>query len=175
MSNLADYIRSIPGFPKPGIIFRDITPLIENPTGLKEAVDGLADAISTWGPIDKIVAPEARGFVFGAPLALRLGAGLVPARKPGKLPYKTVSVEYELEYGTNKLEVHVDSIKPGDRVLLLDDLLATGGTVAACRKLVEGQGGVPVGCAFVIELVDLKGREALAGLPVASLIEFEGE
>ncbi len=175
MKPLADYVTSLPDFPKPGIIFRDITPLIGSPEGLKGAIDGLLEAIADWGKIDKVASPEARGIVFGVPLAMRLGAGFVPIRKPGKLPRKTISVDYELEYGTNTLHMHDDAIQPGDRVLILDDLLATGGTVDACRQLVEKSGGTAVGAAFVIELDDLKGREKLADLPVCSLIHFEGE
>jgi adenine phosphoribosyltransferase len=175
MKPLADYIRSLPDFPKPGIIFRDIVPLIENQQGLRDAIDTLREGVSSWGEIDKIAAPEARGFVFAAPLAYLLNAGVVLMRKPGKLPFKTVSEEYSLEYGTNTIEMHADSIKPGERVLILDDLLATGGTVAACRNLIERQGGVVIGAAFIIELVDLKGRDKLQNLPVFAPVVFEGE
>jgi adenine phosphoribosyltransferase len=175
MKPLADYIRSLPDFPKPGIIFRDIVPLIENQQGLRDAIDTLREGVSSWGKIDKIAAPEARGFVFAAPLAYLLNAGVVLMRKPGKLPFKTVSEEYSLEYGTNTIEMHADSIKPGERVLILDDLLATGGTVAACRNLIERQGGVVIGAAFIIELVDLKGRDKLQNLPVFAPVVFEGE
>ncbi|MDO4586861.1 MAG: adenine phosphoribosyltransferase [Planctomycetia bacterium] len=174
MKPLIDYIRSLPDFPKPGIIFRDITPLIENAESFAKTIEELTKAVQSFGKIDKIAAPEARGFIFGAPLSVALNAGLIPVRKPGKLPYKTVSVSYELEYGTDSLEIHEDSIKPGDRVLILDDLLATGGTINACRQLIEQQGGIVVGFAFVIELVDLKGRQKL-GENVKSLITFEGE
>ncbi len=175
MQDLSKYIRSIPDVPKPGIIFRDITPLIEDKNGLRETIEQLAAAVSVLGPIDKIAAPEARGFIFGAPLALKLGAGFIPLRKPGKLPCKTLSVSYSLEYGTDELHMHEDSIQPGDRVLLLDDLLATGGTVNACRELIQKANGVPIGAAFVIELTDLKGRQNLSDFPVFSLISFEGE
>lgn len=175
MKPLADYIRSLPDFPKPGIIFRDIVPLIENQQGLRDAIDTLREGVSSWGKIDKIAAPEARGFVFAAPLAYLLNAGVVLMRKPGKLPFKTVSEEYSLEYGTNTIEMHADSIKLGERVLILDDLLATGGTVAACRNLIERQGGVVIGAAFIIELVDLKGRDKLQNLPVFAPVVFEGE
>lgn len=175
MENLSKYIRSIPDIPKPGIIFRDITPLIENKTGFRETIEQLATAVSVLGRIDKIAAPEARGFIFGAPLALKLGAGFIPLRKPGKLPCKTIAVSYSLEYGTDELHMHEDSILPGDRVLLLDDLLATGGTINAARELISKAGGLAIGAAFVIELTDLKGRENLADLPVFSLITFEGE
>lgn len=175
MKQLADYIRSIPNFPKPGIIFRDITTLIEDPKGFRIAIDAIKDAVESWGQIDKIATPEARGFIFGSTLAYQLNAGLTLIRKPGKLPYSTVSEEYELEYGIDKIEMHVDSIQKGDRVLLIDDLLATGGTIAACRKLIEKKGGIVIGAAFVIELIDLKGREKFKDLPVFAPIVFEGK
>ena len=175
MINLSDFIRSVFDFPIPGIHFRDITPLWENPVAFQESVQQMADVVKDWGKIDGIAAPEARGFVFAAPVALQLGAGLVPIRKPGKLPYKTVSVSYELEYGENMIQMHEDAIKPGMRVLLLDDLLATGGTMDACRQLVENQGGEVVGALFLIELLDLKGREKLNRIPaerVKALIQY---
>ncbi|MDO5309530.1 MAG: adenine phosphoribosyltransferase [Planctomycetia bacterium] len=175
MHPLTQYVRSIPDFPKPGIIFRDIVPLIENPVALKLAIETLKEAVEPWGPFDKIAAPEARGFIFAAPLAIQLNAGLAPMRKPGKLPFKTVSIDYSLEYGVNSIEMHEDTIKSGDRVLLLDDLLATGGTINACRKLIERQGGIVKGAAFIIELVDLKGRDTLGDLPVFAPVQFEGE
>ncbi len=175
MKPLVDYIRSIPDYPKQGIIFRDITPLIQNPEGFAQTIDQLANKIQKYGKIDKIAVPEARGFIFGAPLAKQLGAGLILLRKPGKLPCKTYSITYQLEYGTDELHMHQDAITPGDRILLLDDLLATGGTTKACRQLLEDHGGKVVGCAFVIELVDLKGRSQLNNMDVVSLITFEGE
>ena len=179
MKQLADYICSIPDFPKPGIIFRDITPLIENADGFSRAVDEMVEKSRSFGPIDKIAAPEARGFIFGAALARQLNAGFVPMRKPGKLPRPTVSTSYALEYGTNELHIHTDSIRKGERILLIDDLLATGGTMLACRKLIEGQGGIVVGCGFVIELTDLHGRDLLcpaaSDFNIFSLITFEGE
>ncbi len=175
MKPLADYIRSLPDFPKPGIIFRDIVPLIEDSQGFHDAINVLKKGVSDWGTIDKIAAPEARGFIFAAPLAYSLNAGVVLMRKPGKLPFKTVSEEYSLEYGTNRIEMHADSIKPRERILILDDLLATGGTVAACRNLIEKQGGIVIGAAFIIELVDLKGREKLRNLPVFAPVVYEGE
>ena len=159
--NLTDYIRSVFDFPIPGIHFRDITPLWENPAAFQESVRQMAEVVKDWGKIDCIAAPEARGFIFAAPLALQLGAGLVPVRKPGKLPYNTVSLSYELEYGQNTIQMHEDAIKPGKRVLLIDDLLATGGTMDACRQLVENQGGEVIGAMFLIELLDLKGREKI--------------
>ena len=174
MNNLADYIRSIPDFPKPGILFRDITTLIENGEGFRQTIDELAAKSEPLGPIDVIASPEARGFVFGAPLAVRLGAGLVLMRKKGKLPGRTVSQQYQLEYGIDEIHIHEDSIRPGQRVLVIDDLLATGGTIDGCCRLVESQGGVVVGVGFVIELSDLGGREKLAGRNVFSLISFPG-
>lgn len=175
MKRLIDYIRSLPDFPKPGIIFRDIVPLLEHPEGFRLAIDELYAEVSKWGKIDKIAAPEARGFLFAAPLAYKLNAGLVLMRKPGKLPFKTVSEDYALEYGTNTIEMHEDSIVPGERVLLLDDLLATGGTIAACKNLIEKQGGVVVGATFIIELVDLKGRDKFTDIPIFAPVVFEGE
>ena len=174
MKNLADYIRSIPDFPKPGILFRDITTLIENGEGFRRTIDELAAKAETFAPIDMIAAPEARGFVFAAPLAARLGAGLVLMRKKGKLPRKTVSQRYQLEYGDDEIHIHEDSIKPGQRVLVIDDLLATGGTIDGCCRLIESQGGKVVGVGFVIELFDLGGREKLAGRNVFSLVTFPG-
>jgi len=171
---LTDFIRSVFDFPIPGIHFRDITPLLENPVAFKEAVLEMVDLAKDLGKIDCVVAPEARGFIFAAPIAMQLGAGLIPVRKPGKLPYRTVSLTYELEYGKNTIQMHDDAIKPGSRVLLVDDLLATGGTMDACRRLVENQGGVVVGMLFLIELLDLPGREKL-GVPserVKSVIQY---
>ena len=175
MKPLTDYIRSIPDFPKPGVIFRDLTPLVENARGFRSAIDVLKEGIKKFGSFDKIVAPEARGFLFAAPLALEFNVGAVLARKPGKLPYETVGIDYELEYGVNRIEIHKDSIAQGERVLIVDDLLATGGTVDACRQLVEKMGASVVGAAFVVELVDLKGRERLANLPVFAPVSFKGE
>ena len=174
MKNLADYIRSIPDFPKPGILFRDITSLIENGEGFRQTIDELTAKAEALGSIDIIAAPEARGFVFGAPVAARLGAGLVLMRKKGKLPGKTVSEQYQLEYGTDEIHIHEDSVRPGQRVLVIDDLLATGGTIDGCCRLIESRGGVVVGVGFVIELSDLGGREKLAGRDVFSLITFPG-
>ena len=174
MKELASYIRSIPDFPKPGILFRDITSLIEDPEGFGLAVARLAEEARKLGKIDKVAAPEARGFVFGAPLAKELGAGLVLMRKKGKLPGETVSVTYDLEYGTDEIHIHRDSVKSGDRVLVVDDLLATGGTIDGCCRLLEQEGADIRGIGFVIELVDLGGREKLAGRTVFSLIGFPG-
>jgi adenine phosphoribosyltransferase len=168
---LTDFIRAIPDFPKPGILFRDITPLLAEPRALREAIHQLADHYRT-ARIDYVAAAEARGFIFAAPLALELDAGFVPVRKPGKLPFDTHAFHYELEYGTDTLEIHVDGISPGKRVLLVDDLLATGGTVQACCKLVEKCGATIVGCAFVIELAGLGGRARIAPHEAFSLVSF---
>ena len=169
---LIDYIGCIPDFPKPGILFRDITPLLAAPKAFGQAVDELA-APFAGERIDVVAAAEARGFIFAAPLALKLGAGLVPIRKPRKLPGKCLSYSYDLEYGTDTLEIHADAIAPGSRVLVVDDLLATGGTVDACCRLVEKAGGKVVGCAFVIELVGLGGREKIARYRTVSLLKCE--
>ena len=174
MKNLADYIRSVPDFPKPGVLFRDITSLLEDAEGFRQTIDELASQAEKFGPIDKIASPEARGFLFGAPLALRLGTGLVLVRKKGKLPRKTVSLEYPLEYGTDEVFVHEDAVRPGERVLVIDDLLATGGTVDASCRLIEGQGAKIAAAGFVIELADLGGREKLAGRNIFSLVSFPG-
>ena len=173
MLDLTKHIRTIPGFPKPGILFYDITTLIHHAEAFKETIRQLADAVKEWGRIDFIAAPEARGFIFAAPLALELGAVLVPIRKPGKLPFTTVAKSYELEYGTNTVQIHSDAISPGNRVLLLDDLLATGGTMEATRQLVAELGGEVVGVVFVMELLALKGREKISTPNIKSLLKFE--
>jgi len=165
------WIRDVPDFPKPGILFKDITPLLGHPPAFRAVVDRLAEAFSGQS-IDAVAAAEARGFIFGAPLALALGSGFVPIRKPGKLPYQTVSLEYELEYGTDRLEIHNDAIAPGRRILLLDDVLATGGTMRACVDLVRQTGAVVVACAFVVELGFLEGRAKLDNVEVFSLIKY---
>jgi len=170
-TDLRAHIRDVPDFPKPGILFKDITPLLSDPGALRSAVDGLATAFG-GGKVDLVAAAEARGFLFGTPLALALNVGFVPIRKPGKLPYQTASMSYDLEYGTDRLEMHADAIAPGQRILLLDDVLATGGTMAACCKLVEGAGGVVVACAFVVELGFLEGRKLLRGREIFSLITY---
>ncbi len=162
------FLRDVPDFPKPGILFKDITPMLGDPRALAAAIDRLAAL--DCGPIDKVAAIESRGFLFGAPLALRLGKGFVPVRKPGKLPWKTSRVEYVLEYGSDAVEIHQDAVHPGERVLLVDDLLATGGTMAAACELVQACGGVVAGCAFVVELCFLPGRERLRGHRVEALI-----
>ncbi|MDD5166979.1 MAG: adenine phosphoribosyltransferase [Candidatus Omnitrophica bacterium] len=171
---LEESIRSIPDFPKAGILFRDITTLLENKKAFKQSVDALAAKYKNK-KIDKVVAVEARGFIIGGAIAYKLGAGLVPVRKKGKLPWKTNSVTYELEYGTDTLEMHQDSLKPGDRILIVDDLLATGGTVKAVTDLVKNQGGKIIGIAFIIELVDLKGKDKLKEYPICSLVKFLGD
>lgn len=172
--NLEKYIRNIPDFPKPGILFRDLTTLIQNGKAFKASVDMLVKQYK-GKKIDKVVAVEARGFIFGAAIAHRLGIGFVPVRKKDKLPYKKNSVTYNLEYGTDTLEIHCDAIEKNDKVLIVDDLLATGGTVKAVTELIEGLEGKVMGIAFVIELVDLKGAQKLKGYPLVSLIKFRGE
>ena len=168
--DLKKYIRDIPDFPKPGILFRDITPLLAAPEAFREVIRRLGDRYRDQ-QIDCIVAAEARGFIFAAPLALELSAGFVPVRKPGKLPFNTHTFKYDLEYGSDTLQMHVDGVKPGQRVLVVDDLLATGGTVGACCKLLGNAGAEIVGCAFIIELSALRGRKAIE-CPVFSLIEY---
>lgn len=170
--DLRDYIRSVPDFPKPGILFRDITPLLASPRAFGWAVAALAERFRHKN-VQVVAAAEARGFLFAAPLALELGAGLVPVRKPGKLPRQTLSHRYALEYGTDTLEMHADAIQPGAKVLVVDDLLATGGTVEACCRLLEKAGGEVVGCAFVIELGALQGAAKLAPYEVVSLIRYD--
>jgi adenine phosphoribosyltransferase len=170
--NLADYVRAIPDFPKPGILFRDITPLLACPQAFAEAVEQLARSVDGT-PIDVVAAAEARGFLFAGPLALRLGASLVPVRKKGKLPFKTISHSYDLEYGSDTLEIHVDAVRPGDRVLVVDDLLATGGTMEACCRLGEKAGGTVIGCTFVLELTGLGGAAKLAPRKTSSLLKYD--
>ena len=168
---MKNYIRDIPDFPEPGILFRDITPLLRSPQAFNYAIDRLVDRFSQQS-FDTVVAVESRGFLFAAPLAYRMGKPFVPVRKPGKLPGITSSAQYLLEYGTNTLEIHVDDIGPGDRVVVLDDLLATGGTLKAASQLVEGCGGVVTRIGLVIELMDLGGREQLKGYDVFSLVQY---
>lgn len=167
-------IRSIPGFPKPGIIFRDVTTLFQDPAALKKAADIIAAEYKDK-KIAKVVAVEARGFVLGAIVAYKIGAGLVLVRKKGKLPRKTISASYSLEYGSDTLYMHADSLVPGEKVLIVDDLLATGGTVSAVVKLVNKLKARIAGISFLIELVDLKGRARFRGYPLSSLVKFEGE
>ncbi len=167
--DLLTFIRDIPDFPKPGIIFKDITPLLNNPEAFKASIDQLASRYA-GKRIDKIVGIEARGFIFAGALAYRLGTGMVPVRKKGKLPYKTLSETYELEYGTDTMEMHEDAIKPGDHVLVLDDLIATGGTLAATCRLVEKLGGSIVEVATLIELSFLNGRAKVKEYPYFTLL-----
>lgn len=169
---LTDYIRSIPDFPKPGILFRDITPLLASPAALRATIHQLADQFRDHR-VDVVAAAEARGFIFATPLALELNAGFVPVRKPGKLPFDTHAFHYELEYGQDSLEIHIDGVGPGQNVLLVDDLLATGGTMEACCELVQRAGANVVACAFVVELTSLNGRERLAPHKAVSLIQYE--
>jgi adenine phosphoribosyltransferase len=174
VSDLAAHIRDIPDFPKPGILFKDITPLLLDAEALSEAVGLLAD----WArplKVEFVVAPEARGFILGAAVARELGAGFVPARKPGKLPHETITAEYILEYGVDALELHADALADGPRVLLHDDLLATGGTARALAELVEGAGAQIAGFAFLVELAFLGGRERLAGYDVHALVSYDRE
>jgi adenine phosphoribosyltransferase len=172
--DIAKYVRDIPDFPKPGIVFKDITPVLASAEALDAAVTQLADATRDLN-VDVVVGAEARGFLLGAALARELGAGFVLARKPGKLPHETVRAEYLLEYGTDALELHSDAVAQGARVLVHDDLLATGGTARALCELVEQLEGTVAGCAFLIELAFLNGRQRLAPYPVTSLLRYDGE
>lgn len=165
-------IRDVPDFPSPGVQFKDITPLLASPSAFGIVIDRLADHFSEHH-IDKVVGIEARGFLVGAPVAQRLAAGLVPVRKPGKLPWKTASMDYELEYGTDRLEVHRDAVAPGERVAIIDDVLATGGTAAATAQLVETLGGEVIGLGFVLELGFLEGAARLGGRPHLSLLRYD--
>lgn len=174
MKKLEEYVRSIPDFPEPGIIFRDVTSILQDADGLHLAIDLLQDTLKDVD-FDVVVGPESRGFIFGVPIAYNLHKPFVPIRKKGKLPCETVSQEYDLEYGTATIEMHKDSIKPGQKVAIVDDLIATGGTVEAAIKLVEELGGEVVKVVFLMELAGLKGREKLAGYDVASVIKYEGK
>ena len=174
MSEVEKYIKSIPDFPKPGIIFRDVTSVTENPEGMKLAIDEM-DKLLDGVDYDVIAGAESRGFIFGAPLAYKNNKGLVLVRKKGKLPRETVEMSYALEYGQATIEIHKDSIKPGEKVVLVDDLIATGGTIEAAAKLIESLGGIVVKMVFLIELTDLKGRERLSKYDVASVVQFDGE
>jgi len=174
MKDLKDYVTAIPDFPKKGIMFRDITTVIEDPEGFRLAVDGLI-ALLKDSDFDLILGSESRGFVFGAPVAYAMGKGLVLVRKKGKLPRKTISESYELEYGQATLEMHADSIRKGQKVVIIDDLIATGGTTGAVVKMIERLGGEVVKICFVMELAGLRGRDALKGYNVDSLIIYEGK
>ena len=174
MKKLEEYVRSIPDFPEPGIIFRDITTILQDPDGLHLAIQSMQDKLKDT-EFDVVVGTESRGFIFGVPIAYNLHKAFVPVRKKGKLPCETVSMEYDLEYGSAVIEMHKDSIKPGQKVAIVDDLIATGGTVEAAIKLVEELGGEVVKVVFLMELAGLKGREKLAGYDVASVIKYEGK
>lgn len=169
--NYKDYIETIPDFPSQGVLFRDITPLLADGDAFRSACKELADFADKLG-VDVIVGPESRGFIFGSAVAAMLNKGFVPVRKPGKLPRETKSVSYDLEYGSNELHMHLDAIKPGQKVVILDDLLATGGTINATIDLIQQLGGEVVGCGFMIELNDLKGRELLKNVEVISLLQY---
>lgn len=169
--DLKENIRVIEGFPKAGISFKDVTTLLQDKKAFKYTIDKIAECLKDK-KIDKIVGPEARGFLFGAPLAYALGVGFVPVRKKGKLPYETVSEKYDLEYGNDELEMHKDSIKKGERVGIVDDLLATGGTTCSVVNLIEKLGGEVVSLNFVVELTDLKGRDKLEGYDISSIVEY---
>ena len=171
---LEEYVVTIPDFPEPGIMFRDITSVIQDPDGLKLAIDGLVDLLKDV-EFDLVAGPESRGFVFGTPVAYLTGKGFVPVRKKGKLPRETVSQKYDLEYGQAEIEMHVDAIKPGQKVVIIDDLIATGGSAEAAAKLVEQLGGEVVKMVFVMELAGLEGRKKLAKYPVDSLIIYPGK
>lgn len=168
---LEDFIQNVPDFPKKGIQFKDITPLLSDSEAFKESIDQLAEFGRSLG-VTKVMGPDARGFIFGCPVAYALNVGFVPVRKPGKLPRETISVSYDLEYGSNVLEVHKDALKKGDKVLIIDDLLATGGTILAAIKLAQNLGAEVVGIGEVIELTELKGREILKGYNLKTLIKY---
>lgn len=169
--DLKNYIAAIEDFPKEGILFRDITPLMADGAAYKEATERFVEFAKEVNA-DVIVGPESRGFIFGCPVSYALGIGFVPVRKPGKLPRETVSVSYDLEYGSNELHIHKDGIKPGQRVLIIDDLLATGGTIEATVSLVRELGGEVAGCGFLIELEDLQGRDKLQDIEVLALMKY---
>ena len=174
MKKLEDYVVTIPDFPEPGIMFRDITSVIQDPEGLKLAVDGLVDLVKDLD-FDLVIGPESRGFIFGVPVAYLLGKGFVPVRKKGKLPRETVSQKYDLEYGQAEVEIHKDAVRPGQKVVIVDDLIATGGSAEAAVKLVEKLGGQVVRMVFVMELAGLEGRKKLDGYDVESLIVYPGK
>lgn len=174
MKKLEDYVVSIPDFPEEGIIFRDVTSILEDANGLHMAIDQLQEKIKDID-FDIVIGPESRGFIFGMPIAYNLNKAFVPVRKKGKLPCETASMTYELEYGVAEVEIHKRSIKPGDRVVIVDDLMATGGTLEAIIKLIEGLGGTVVKCVFLMELMGLKGRQKLKGYDVDSVIQYPGK
>lgn len=174
ITKLRDLIRDVPDFPKPGVIFKDITPLLAHPAGLSLSVEYLTQPFRHM-QIDIVTGAESRGFIFGTAVARNLSAGFVPIRKPGRLPVETISEEYTLEYGSEAVEIHTDAIQPGERVLMVDDVLATGGTMAACCRLVEKLGGQIAGIAVLIELSFLDGRKQLNGYPVHSILTYDSE
>jgi len=174
MKKVEDYIRSIPDFPEPGIIFRDVTTVLQDKDGLKLAIDKMQEMLSGVD-FDVIVGPESRGFIFGVPIAYNMNKAFVPVRKKGKLPCETISMDYELEYGKATIEIHKDAIKPGQKVVIIDDLIATGGTIEAITKLVESLGGEVVKILFLIELEGLKGRDKLKGYDVDAVVKYEGK
>ena len=174
MKKVEDYVRTIPDFPEPGIMFRDVTSVLQDPDGLKLSIDEMIKKLDGV-EFDVIAGAESRGFIFGVPVAYELGKAFVPVRKKGKLPCETVSAEYELEYGTATIEIHKDAIKPGQKVVVVDDLIATGGTIEAAIKLIEQLGGEVVKVLFLIELAGLNGREKLAGYDVESVVTYEGK
>ena len=174
MKALKDYVRTIPDFPEPGVMFRDITTILQDPDGLKLAIDGLRKELENV-EYDVVVGPESRGFIFGVPIAYAENKGFVPVRKKGKLPYKTIAETYDLEYGTATIEIHEDAITPGQKVVIVDDLLATGGTMEAIIHLVERLGGEVVKIVFVLELKGLDGMKKLAGYDCSSLVSYEGK
>lgn len=174
MKKLEDYVRSIPDFPEPGIIFRDVTSILQDADGLHLAIDGLLDMLKDI-EYDVVIGPESRGFIFGVPVAYEAHKSFVPVRKKGKLPCETISAEYELEYGSAVIEMHKDSIRPGQKVVIIDDLIATGGTIEAIVGLIEQMGGEVVKICFVMELAGLKGREKLIGYDVDTIITYEGK
>ena len=174
MKKIEEYVRSIPDFPEPGIIFRDVTSILQDADGLKLAIDSMQECLKDTD-VDVIVGTESRGFIFGVPIAYNLHKPFVPVRKKGKLPCETISCEYDLEYGKAEIEIHKDAVRPGQKVVLVDDLIATGGTMEASCKLVEQLGGEVVKILFLMELAGLKGREKLAKYDVASVITYEGK
>ncbi len=174
MKKVEDYVRTIPDFPEPGIMFRDVTSVLQDPDGLKLSIDEMIKLLDGV-EFDVVAGAESRGFIFGVPVAYELGKSFIPVRKKGKLPCETVSAEYELEYGTACIEIHKDAIKPGQKVVIIDDLIATGGTIEAAAKLIEQLGGEVVKIVFLMELAGLNGRAKLADYDVASVITYEGK
>lgn len=174
MKKIEEYVRTIPDFPEPGIMFRDVTSVLQDPEGLKLAIDSMIRLLDGVD-FDVIAGAESRGFIFGAPIAYALGKAFVPIRKKGKLPCETISEKYDLEYGTAEIEMHKDAVKPGQKVVVVDDLIATGGTIEASIRMIEKLGGEVVKVLFLMELAGLKGRDRLAGYDVASVITYEGK